>query len=72
MDNRSTRPAKTSRSKGKVGGLKHFPAVETLFIILTIGHFTVVGLVPEPLIEREAEVDLVLIQTSFFYNVNFA
>ena len=30
-----------------------------------IGHFTVVGLVPWPLKEREAEVDLVLIQTSF-------
>ena len=35
-----------------------------------IGHFTVVGLVPQPLREREAEVDIVLIQT--FYNANFA
>ena len=30
-----------------------------------IDHFTVVNLVPPPLGEREAEVDLVFIQTSF-------
>ena len=30
-------------------------------------HFTVVGLVSEPLTEREAEVDLVLIQTFFLF-----
>ena len=30
-------------------------------------HFIVVGLVSQPLHEREAEVDLVLIQTSFLF-----
>ena len=33
----------------------------------TIGHFTVVGLVSLPLSEREAEGDIVLIQTSFLF-----
>ena len=37
-----------------------------------IDHFTVVGVVSKPLSEREAEVDLVLIQTSFFAYGNFA
>ena len=32
-----------------------------------IGHFTVVGLAVQPLSEREAEVELVLIQTPFFF-----
>ena len=32
-----------------------------------IHHFTLVSLVFQPLSEREAEVDLALIQTSFFY-----
>ena len=32
---------------------------------MIIDHFTVRSLVPEPLGERQAEVDLVLIQTSF-------
>ena len=36
-----------------------------------IDHFTVVGLVSEPLSEREAEVDLVLIQTSFVSYRNY-
>ena len=35
--------------------------------VVGIGHFTVVGLVFQPLSEREAEGDLVLIQTSFLF-----
>ena len=35
--------------------------------IKAIDHFTVVGLVSQPLSECEAEVDLLLIQTSFFF-----
>ena len=33
----------------------------------TIDHFTVMSLVPQPLNEREAEIDLVLRQTSFLF-----
>ena len=33
--------------------------------LFTIDHFTVMGLVSWPLSEREAEVDLVLVQTCF-------
>ena len=46
---------------------RHFRNVEgtSAEICLSVGHFTVVGLVSWPLNEREAEVDLVLTQTSF-------
>ena len=40
-------------------------------MVRCIDHFTVVGLVSEPLSEREAEVDLVLIQTSFVSYRNY-
>ena len=37
-----------------------------------MGHFTLVGLVSSPLSEREAVVDLVLIQTSLLFYGNYA
>ena len=48
---------------------RHFRNVEgtSAEMSLSVGHFTVVGLVSWPLNEREAEVDLVLIQTSFLF-----
>ena len=50
--------------------ISHFLTAATKFSCFSsneIGHFTIVSLVSQPLTEREAEGDLVLIQTSFLF-----
>ena len=45
----------------------NFLDVKKILKTFTIDHLTVRSLVPKPLSEREAEVDLVLIKTSFLF-----